>query len=193
MRPPKYTSLPDRFWSKVDGPYGNNCFIWIASNDGKSGYGRLTFNGKSRSAHRVAWQDVNGEIPQHLELDHLCMITSCVNFEHLELVTKKENILRGFSPQSMNARKTHCDNGHEFTEENTYLRPEGGRKCHKCSRKAEAKYSEKRKVARSLLPKKPPRPNCVTCGRFAYWSDVRKVWDFSCITYDSYMGGYEHD
>jgi hypothetical protein len=34
--------------------------------------------------------------------------------------------------RSVNANKTHCKAGHEFTRENTYLRPQGGRTCRKC-------------------------------------------------------------
>ncbi len=28
--------------------------------------------------------------------------------------------------------RTHCKNGHEFTPENTYVRPEGWRECREC-------------------------------------------------------------
>lgn len=34
-----------------------------------------------------------------------------------------------------NANKTHCVNGHEFTLDNTYRRPSGGRTCKKCAYK----------------------------------------------------------
>ena len=33
---------------------------------------------------------------------------------------------------SFNAKKTHCKRGHEFTEENTYVKPLGGRQCRSC-------------------------------------------------------------
>lgn len=36
---------------------------------------------------------------------------------------------------SLNKRKTHCRNGHEYTEENTYISPSGSRICKICSRK----------------------------------------------------------
>lgn len=42
-------------------------------------------------------------------------------------------VLRGESPAAKNARKTHCDYGHEFTEENTYWRTRNdGRKHRDC-------------------------------------------------------------
>ena len=36
---------------------------------------------------------------------------------------------------SLNRGKTHCKNGHEYTEENTYVNPRGSRTCKICSRK----------------------------------------------------------
>lgn len=40
-----------------------------------------------------------------------------------------------------NSNKTHCVNGHEFTPENTYERPDGtGRHCRACMNEAQARH-----------------------------------------------------
>jgi hypothetical protein len=84
-------------------------------------------------AHRLAYELLVGPIPDGLTLDHLCRTRNCINPWHLEPCTLKENQLR--SPV-INANKTHCRNGHEYTEENTrhYVRKGGAkmRTCRKC-------------------------------------------------------------
>lgn len=126
-----------RFWSKVDknGPLG--CWIWTASLD-SSGYGQFIVvrgqRGYPLRAHRVAWEYLRGSIPNERVVDHRCRNRACVNPEHMELVTNRENIVRGVSPSAINGRKTHCKNGHPFDEENTYRPPRGGRQCRTCQR-----------------------------------------------------------
>jgi len=48
-------------------------------------------NGGSKLAHIIEYEKVYGKVPKHLELDHLCKNTKCVNPEHLEAVTPKIN------------------------------------------------------------------------------------------------------
>ncbi len=69
-----------------------------------------------------------GPIPEGLELDHLCRVRHCVNPDHLEAVTHRENIRRG-----LGGPRSHCINGHEFTPENTSLK-RGWQACRACSR-----------------------------------------------------------
>lgn len=119
----------DRFWSKVR-PAGD-CWEWTAAK--LQGYGRFHVRRTVQvAAHRWAYEYMVTEIPEGLELDHLCRNRACVNPWHLEPVTPRENTLRSANPCAANARKTHCSNGHEYTEENTYLRPEGHRMCRTC-------------------------------------------------------------
>lgn len=80
-------------------------------------------------AHRVAYEGAHGPIPTGLVIDHLCRVRWCCNPEHLEAVTDKVNILRGESPPARNARKTHCERGHELT-----AKAGGGRHCATCRR-----------------------------------------------------------
>ncbi|MGO3650436.1 HNH endonuclease signature motif containing protein [Agrococcus casei] len=84
-------------------------------------------------AHRFAYADSRGAIPEGLEIDHLCRNRSCVNPKHLEAVSKRENLARGYAVPAINARKTHCKRGHEFTAENTY-RWGSSRICRACKR-----------------------------------------------------------
>ena len=68
-------------------------------------------------AHRWSYEHHVGPIPEGLTVDHLCRNTSCVNPEHMEVVTREENAYRG----SRNKDKTHCDKGHELTAANVYV------------------------------------------------------------------------
>lgn len=107
-----------------------------------NGYGRIGY----KMAHRIAYTEQVGEIPEGLQIDHLCRNRGCVNVEHLEPVTIAVNVMRGVSPHALNARKTHCLNGHEFTEENTYRRKDKNtRDCRTC-RNAAVKKSLRRRI-----------------------------------------------
>ena len=123
-----------RFWSKVDGSYGN-CWEWKGGVAGK-GYGSFYLNGRRIKAHRYAYQTLVGAIPEGLEIDHLCRNRKCVNPNHMEVVTRGENIRRGLWPdigRQYQQKKTHCPQGHPYDEENTYLRPDrSGRECRAC-------------------------------------------------------------
>ena len=41
--------------------------------------------------HRLAWENVNGEIPNGLELDHLCKNRRCCNVLHLRIISRSEH------------------------------------------------------------------------------------------------------
>ncbi len=129
-----------RFWSKVDkagpiptwAPFLGPCWLWLPPDDG-NGYGQFHRKGSVIRAHRFAYEDMVGPIPDGLELDHLCRVRRCVNPSHLEPVTTEENLLRGMGPAAINARKTHCPQGHPYDEANTY-RYKNKRGCRACVR-----------------------------------------------------------
>jgi hypothetical protein len=85
--------VDERLWAKVEGDDYIGCWNWTGSVNEK-GYGRLSVNGKPRRAHRLAYEHMIGEIPQGLELDHLCKNRRCVNPWHLEPVTHLVNVAR---------------------------------------------------------------------------------------------------
>ena len=107
----------------------NGCWEWVGYID-RHGYGVLD----QRRAHRVVYERAKGPIPEGLQTDHLCRNRKCVNPDHLELVTSRENTLRGNSFVARQARQTHCIRGHEFTMENTLRTSCGKRQCRACSR-----------------------------------------------------------
>ena len=104
------------------------------------GYGRLRVDGKSVYAHRFAYLTWNGGIPDDCEIDHLCRNTTCCNPDHLEAVTHGENMLRSPLVGQYVREITHCKHGHEFTDENTYTRPDGWRTCRTCNAAAARRY-----------------------------------------------------
>jgi hypothetical protein len=51
--------------------------------------------GGKKGAHVLAWELVNGPVPDGFGLDHLCRVRHCVNPEHLEIASQAENVQRG--------------------------------------------------------------------------------------------------
>ena len=141
------------FWAKVDRSNGEaGCWNWTGSGT-KNGYGQFAkWHGKSAVAHRVAYELLVGEIPAGLTLDHLCRNTRCCNPAHLEVVTIRENVLRGDTIPARNIAKTHCMHGHELSGRNLYVRPDGRRQCRECKRIWERReYAAVKRLA-SLMP-----------------------------------------
>lgn len=119
-----------RFWSKVALPNEQGCMLWMGYVN-PTGYGRLSLGRKMTLAHRAAYALAYGGIPEGLTLDHLCRVRHCVAPDHLEPVTAAVNTLRGSGPTALNARKTHCPQGHAYDEANTYVF-RGSRNCRTC-------------------------------------------------------------
>lgn len=134
------SSLEERFAAKVTVGHDGGCWEWNGTKD-KNGYGTLHIRGAEQvhwgtaalRMHRYTYITFRGPIPPHLQPDHLCRNTSCVNPWHIELVTPRENVLRNNSPIARQARQTHCKRGHEFTPENTYVYRRM-RTCRACDR-----------------------------------------------------------
>lgn len=86
--------VPRPFWSYVFF-HEDGCWEWTGAKTA-AGYGQFTR--RKEYAHRHAYEDLVGPIPEGLVIDHLCRNPSCVNPDHLEPVTQRENIRRGTSP-----------------------------------------------------------------------------------------------
>jgi hypothetical protein len=127
----KVESAIQRFFSKIRIEGG--CWAWTGALDRK-GYARFRDSrGKKVFVHRFSYEKYVGQISEGMTIDHLCRNRACCNPGHLEMVTNTENIRRGTQGQYQTA-KTHCPKGHEYSPENTYISPKGGRFCRICKR-----------------------------------------------------------
>lgn len=151
MPPDHYRRVAIRLIKNIQ--RNNECWEWTGYVD-KRGYGQsfVFTRGKSHTvtAHRLSYKVFRGELPDDLVLDHLCRNTKCINPEHLDPVTIKENTNRGVGAWATRARKTHCKRGHEFTKENTrILKGKGNaRLCRTCAILANREYRRRLKEKR---------------------------------------------
>lgn len=120
----------------------SGCHLWTGATAG-AGYGVLSVGGRMVYAHRFSYEyETDTTIPPGLTIDHLCRVPACVNRDHLEVVTQKENLRRSTAVQAMKAWAatiTHCPKGHEYTTENTRVN-RGKRHCKICTAAAGRAY-----------------------------------------------------
>ena len=136
-------TMEERFWAKVH-PTG---FCWEWTGCQSRGYGSFS-RGRGRRkmepAHRVAYELLVAPIPEGQHIDHLCRNTLCVNPDHLEPVDPGVNVLRGFGLSAVAARRTHCGNGHELTQDNVWQNGRA-RICKTCRKLAERRRRSRAK------------------------------------------------
>lgn len=95
----------------------NGCWLWTGSLD-SGGYAQGYFRGRKEKVHRIMYAAYVGPIPRgenvtpEAEIDHLCRNRNCCNPAHMQLVTHRENVLRGVSAVATGFKKTHCNRGH---------------------------------------------------------------------------------
>lgn len=134
----------ERFWAKVEKT--DTCWLWTGCLSGV-GYGQIRIHTKCHLAHRYSFELHKHQIPAGLVLDHLCRNRRCVNPDHLEPVTRHENIRRG-TAWTVKRNRTCCPRGHEFTPENSAINQKGVRRCRTCIRRSQYAYVQRRKEGR---------------------------------------------
>lgn len=119
-------TLLDRYANRVTDT-DTGCRLWTGQVN-NWGYGVVSIGGIKYAAQRVFYELLVGPIPDGMVIDHTCRVHECVNVEHMQVVTRGENIALG------RLRNTHCRNGHLYDDENTQYSAQGWRMCRVCVR-----------------------------------------------------------
>lgn len=129
-------------WERLD---IGDCWEWTGPTD-REGYGIVAAE-HGGLIHRAIWLLLVGPIEDGQPLDHLCRNRRCANPDHLEPVTHRENILRGFGPAAKYAKRSRCVRGHALTgpQADVTMRPGQGRRCNVCNRDRVREWREARR------------------------------------------------
>ena len=135
------SDLPARIQAKIEPEPTSGCWLWTGCLM-RDGYGGVRWGGVMRPSHRVVYEILSGPILAGLTLDHLCRVPSCCNPDHLRPKTMRDNLhaVGSQSLPALNAAKTRCPQGHEYTTSWG-----GHRHCLTCRRAQARAYGVRRR------------------------------------------------
>jgi hypothetical protein len=141
--------MGERFERSFERDPASGCWVWLRGKN-SAGYGQFCGwgnPGRWMLAHRWSYEFNVGPIPQGLVIDHLCRNPACVNPDHLEAVTQRENSRRGALAHVI--KTGTCRRGHASVP---------GKNCRQCA----SVCDKARRRKRGLMRKGPkPRSHCV--------------------------------
>lgn len=176
----RHLTQEQRLFEKVTENPQTGC--WEFTGALNHGYGTIYFDSRQQAVHRVVYELLVTEVPPGLQLDHLCRNRACCNPQHLDPVPARVNLLRGEGASARNAVKTHCAEGHEYTEANTYMHGTW-RQCRQCRAAASRKRDPVRKAERAARMATFETVTCVVCGHdftYQYDGSHRKLCSDEC-------------
>lgn len=132
-----------RFWYYTQLDY-DSCVLWRGEiND--NGYGVMVVKGQQVLAHRLSYELCADAIPYAFHIHHICRNRRCVNPAHLVAISAAQHMALHGRTRSERTDKGFCKRGHERTEENTYVAPDGNRSCRICRKEWEERHREYRR------------------------------------------------
>lgn len=147
----------DRFLLYVEPGSPSECWFWRGGRN-DDGYGVFRIDSsRAVRAHRAACELLAGRfLPEGMVSDHTCCEPLCVNPNHIEFVTPRENVLRGvrsgvafdrkakkLRPRKYDA-KSHCVRGHSYSDAIVDTKT-GWRRCRTCFYEKERKRRLRRR------------------------------------------------
>ena len=128
-----------RYIRTTSTPTTQGCWLWTGTRH-SAGYGQLRVTlARNEFAHRASYVAFVGPIPEGHELHHICGNRVCCNYAHLIPVTRQQH-----RQLDGNAAKTHCPQGHAYTERNSYLW-RGQRHCRACRKERNRRWSQRQR------------------------------------------------
>lgn len=126
-------AILERFHQSISPEPNTGCWYWMNGCE-RTGYGQFCHSGKVWKAHRLSFAHYHRALEPGEVVHHKCEIPFCVNPDHLQATSQRDNVLLGNAPAAIQARQTHCMRGHELSGENLFVTTDGRRQCLDCSR-----------------------------------------------------------
>lgn len=132
-----------RFMGKVMFEPNTGCWLWNGPWN-HAGYGSFKLHNSNVRSHKISFIHFKGLVRPGLSVAHKCHTRCCVNPDHLESISHKQNCI------DRNKRKIYCNKGHLFTDENKKPQNKGKSYCCRiCANEANRLYRLQRKADRS--------------------------------------------
>lgn len=92
-----------------DRGYQSPCWVWLRQT--VQGYPSINIDHRNIYVHRALYESRHGPIPPKARLDHLCRQRACINPDHLEAVTNRENVFRMYVAMVAKALSKEMETG----------------------------------------------------------------------------------